>query len=82
VDCFVNSGRKLVVLPGFQHGSQTNENCGPASRATAMATASTTTTSQVLKSYSDAATVDTETVVPPEVQGRSYKMTDSSKRDG
>ena len=49
-----------------------------ATKATATATAATATTSQVL-SYFDP-TDDTVTTAPPEVPGRSYKMTDSTKR--
>ena len=49
-----------------------------ATKATATATAATGTTSQVLR-YFDPAD-DTVTSAPPVVPGRSYKMTDSTKR--
>jgi hypothetical protein len=49
-----------------------------ATTATATATAATATTAQVL-SYFDP-TDDTVTSAPPEVPGRSYKMTDGTKR--
>ena len=49
-----------------------------ATTATATATAATETTNQVL-SYFDP-TDETVTSAPPEVPGRSYKMSDSAKR--
>jgi len=49
-----------------------------ATTATASANAATTTTSQVLKYFDP--TDDTVTSAPTEVPGRSYKMTDSTKR--
>ena len=49
-----------------------------ATKATASANAATATTSQVL-SYFDP-TDDTVTTAPPEVPGRSFRMTDSTKR--
>jgi len=49
-----------------------------ATTATATATAATTTTSQVLSFFDP--TDDTVTSAPAEIPGRSYKMSDSTKR--
>lgn len=66
-----------AIIAYMQH-RRANTATATATTATATAMAATATTSQVL-SYFDP-TDDTVTSAPPEVPGRSYKMTDSTKR--